>query len=56
MARERTTLEDVFVRLTTHDKAGEDVAFEAPAESAAAPLEDREDMDVDGTDDEETPS
>src|SRR6185369_8142036 len=35
MARERTTLEDVFVRLTTHDQAGEAAAQEAPAETAA---------------------
>jgi ABC-2 type transport system ATP-binding protein len=40
MARERTTLEDIFVRLTTHDKAGEaPVADLAPANDSE---EDRE--------------
>ncbi|HEY2739792.1 MAG TPA: hypothetical protein VGK45_15395, partial [Thermoanaerobaculia bacterium] len=50
MARERTTLEDVFVRLTTHDKSGE---AEAPVNmggrSDGGPV-------VGTPDDEETPS
>jgi len=52
MTRERTTLEDVFVRLTTHDQAGEAAApEEAPAATAAV-----EEEKVDGTDEKETAS
>ena len=36
MARERTTLEDIFVRLTTHDRAGEAPADAIPADEKEA--------------------
>jgi len=52
MARERTTLEDIFVRLTTHDQAAEAAAPETPV----AVIEDEKADEVDGTDDEEIPS
>jgi len=50
MARERTTLEDIFVRLTTHDQAGE-----AAAPAVTTAVEDEAD-EVDGTDEKEIPS
>ncbi|HEX3529254.1 MAG TPA: ABC transporter ATP-binding protein [Thermoanaerobaculia bacterium] len=45
MARERTTLEDIFVRLTTHDQAGEAAAPEAPVEVSPALVDDGNDVD-----------
>jgi hypothetical protein len=37
MARERTTLEDIFVRLTTHDTAAPLAEVESPAAAPEAP-------------------
>jgi len=37
MARERTTLEDIFVRLTTHDQAGEPLSSDRSDPSDSAP-------------------
>jgi ABC-2 type transport system ATP-binding protein len=58
MARERTTLEDIFVRLTTHDQAGEAAASETPAaviEDDKADEADEAD-EADATDEKETVS